>query len=127
MQYNKKMFIIEDEQNVRNAIKRLIKKSLPSVGVVETGDGNLAVSVAKNYKPNLILLDVLMPNINGLQVLKSLKESEDEEVRKIPVIMLTGVGNKEIITEAKKMGAVDYITKPYNKKVFLLKVRKYLI
>ena len=127
MRYNKKIFIIEDEQNMRNAIKRMVKESLPSVDILEIGDGKEALSIAERSKPGLILLDVLLPNMNGLQVLKALKESKYKEIRKIPVIMLTGIGNKEIAVQAEKMGAVDYITKPYNKEVFLLKIKKYLI
>ncbi len=126
MQYNKKIFIIEDDQNMRNAIKRMLKQELSSVDILETGDGEKALSITESSKPNLILLDVLLPNMNGLQVLKALKESKNKEIRKIPVIMLTGIGNREIAVQAGKMGAVDYITKPYNKDVFLLKIKKYL-
>ena len=126
MQHKKKIFIIEDEQNMRNAIKRMIEYSLPSVDILETGVGEKALNIAESSIPDLILLDVLLPNMNGLQVLKALKESKYEEIRKIPVIMLTGIGNKEIALQAEKMGAVDYITKPFNRKVLLLKIKKYL-
>jgi len=126
MQHKKKIFIIEDEQNMRNAIKRMIEYSLPSVDILETGVSEKALNIAESSIPDLILLDVLLPNMNGLQVLKALKESKYEEIRKIPVIMLTGIGNKEIALQAEKMGAVDYITKPFNRKVLLLKIKKYL-
>ena len=127
MQHKKKIFIIEDEQNMRNAIKRMVEYSLPSVDILETGDGEKALNIAESSIPDLILLDVLLPNMNGLQVLKALKESKNKEIRKIPVIMLTGIVNREIAIQAIKMGAVDYITKPFNRKVFLLKIKKYLI
>ncbi len=126
MQYKKKILIIEDDPNMRNAIKRILKQGLPSVDILEIGDGKEALSIVESLIPNLILLDVKLPNMNGLQVLKALKDSKDREIRKIPVIMLTGIGNKEIAVQAEKMGAVDYITKPFNRKVLLLKIKKYL-
>lgn len=127
MPYNKNILIIEDDHNMRNAIRRMVNQVLPSVEVLETGDGKEALKIVGNSKPNLILLDVLMPDMNGLLVLRALKESENREIRRIPVIMLTGVGNREIAIQAAKMGAVDYITKPYNEKIFLMKIKKYLI
>ena len=126
MGINKKIFIIEDDQNMRNAIKRMVKNDLPSVEILETGDGKQGLKIAGNSKPDLILLDVLMSDMNGLQVLKVLKESKDRKIRKIPVIMLTGVGNREIAIKAAKIGAVDYITKPINERIFLMKIRNYL-
>jgi len=99
---------------------------MPSVEVIETGSGNRAISIALKSRPDVILLDILMPGVNGLQVLKDLKSNENSELRKIPVIILTGVGNKEVIFKAKKMGAVDYVIKPFNEKVFLLKIKKYM-
>ena len=126
MKYNKKIFIIDDEENIRNAIKRMLRVSLPSVEVIETGNGEEALEIAKKERPELILLDVLMPGINGLQVLKDLKENESKELRRIPVIMLTGVGNREVIAKSKRLGADDYITKPFNEKIFLLKIKKYI-
>jgi len=126
MQYSKKIFIIEDDQNMRNAIKRMLKQELPSVDILETGNGEQALKIAENYKPNLILLDVLMSGMNGLKVLKVLKERGNREIRKIPVIMLTGVASREINIKARKIGAVDYITKPFNEKIFLMKIKNYL-
>ena len=121
-----KTLIIDDEQNIRNAIKRMLRKSMSSVEVIETGKAEDVLKIIKTHKPDLIILDVLMPGMNGLEVLKVLKENEEREIRKIPVMMLTGVGNKEIIIKARKLGAVDYITKPIDEKIFLLKLKKYL-
>lgn len=127
MQYKKKIFIIDDEENIRNAIKRMLHESFyPPLEVIETGNGEEALEIAKKERPELILLDVLMTGINGLQVLKDLKANESKELRKIPVIMLTGVGNREVMAKSKRLGAVDYITKPFNEKVFLLKIKKYI-
>jgi len=121
-----KILIIDDEQNVRNAIKRMVKESLKSVDFIEISEAGHTIKIVKTLKPDLILLDVLMPGMNGLEVLKVLKESDEREIRKIPVMMLSGVVNREIAMKARKMGAVDYITKPINEKVFLMKLKTYL-
>ena len=122
----KKLLIIEDEKNMRAAIKRILRQDLPSIEFIEAENGVQALKIVKNNKPDLILLDVLMPQVNGLVVLKNLKENKNIEIRKIPVIILTAIGNREINIKARELGAVDYITKPYNEKLLLTKIKKYL-
>ena len=122
----KKILLIDDEINVRNSIKRILKDKLPDITVIDCGEGNTALNMTKHHQPDLILLDVKMPGLNGLQVLKLLKNNENRNVRGIPVLMITGVGNQEIMFQAKNMGAEDYIVKPFDEKIFLLKIKKYL-
>ena len=122
----KKILIIDDEINTRNALKRVLKEKIPEVEVLDSGESGDALKLAKTILPGLILLDVKMPGLNGLQVLKSLKKNENRHVRGIPVIMLTGIGNQEIMIQANKLGAEDYIVKPFDEKMFLLKIKKYL-
>ncbi len=122
----KKILIIEDEKNMRSAIKRILLQDLPSIEFIEAENGEQALKIVENNKPDLILLDVLMPQMNGLMVLKNLKESKNMEIRKIPVIILTAIGNRVIDSKARQLGAVDYITKPYNEKLLLMKIKKYL-
>lgn len=122
----KKLLIIDDEKNMRSAIKRILRQDLPSIEFIEAENGVQALKIANNNKPDLILLDVLMPQINGLMVLKNLKENKNIEIRKIPVIILTAIGNREINSKARELGAVDYLTKPYNEKLLLKKIKEYL-
>lgn len=122
----KKILVIDDEINIRNSIKRILKEKLPDITVMDCGESDEALNMAKLHVPGLILLDVKMPGINGLQLLKSLKTIENRLVRRIPVIMFTGVGNQEIIMQAKKLGAEDYVIKPFDDKILLLKIKKYL-
>ena len=122
----KKILIIEDEKNMRSAIKRILLQDLPSIEFIEAENGEQALKIVENNKPDLILLDVLMPQMNGLMVLKNLKENKNIEIRKIPVIILTAVGNREINVKARKLGAVDYMTKPYNEKLLLRMIKRYL-
>ena len=122
----KKILVIDDNQNMRNALKRMIQEKISKVDIMETGDAQQAAAIAEMFVPDLILLDVLMPGMNGLEVLKSIRKSSNDVLKSVPVFMLTSILNKEIILKSKQLGAVDYITKPFNENIFFTKLRKYL-
>ncbi|NVN98491.1 MAG: response regulator [Geobacteraceae bacterium] len=88
-------------------------------------DGSQALEHAGKVKPDLILLDVMMPVMNGYEVCRSLKESE--ELRDIPVIFITALDQPEHESQGLELGAVDYITKPFNSKLVLLRVHNHLM
>jgi len=75
-------------------------------------DGGKALEMAMKEKPDLILLDIMMPVMSGVQVLRKLKSQE--ETKSIPVIMLTAKAQEQDIVDALKGGAVDYVTKPFS-------------
>ena len=102
----KKMLLVDDEENMRKAIVRLMRENFPSVEVIEAGTSEDALKAVKIVIPDLILLDVLMPGMNGLAVLKTIKDHTDKRIRSIPIFMLTGVGNMKIALTSKKMGAI---------------------
>lgn len=87
-------------------------------------DGPLALQMVKASPPDLILLDVLMPGMDGYEVCRHLKE--DEATRNIPVIFVTGMLDIEAETEAFAVGGADFITKPFNLPVVLARVRTHL-
>ncbi len=108
----------------------LIKKNLARMGfksrIIHFSDGQELLEFLKNdpekpaAKPDrlyLLLLDIKMPKINGIEVLKTIKQ--DPKLKKIPVIMLTSVNNQEDKTKCKKLGCSDYIVKPLEYKSFI--------
>jgi phosphoserine phosphatase RsbU/P len=105
---------------------KLIEKSLGKEGyrVISTINGSKARQLAKEEKPNLILLDVEMPEENGFEVIKRLKENP--ETSTIPVIFLSGVIEVDSKLKGFKLGAVDYITKPFHPLEVLARVRIHL-
>ncbi len=105
----KKILIVEDDQSFYNLCAMELK--IKGYDVVHVPDGNMAVSRIREEKPNLILLDIILPGINGLDILKELKEAE--ETVETPVIMLTNFGTDENISKAVELGADDYLMK-YN-------------
>ena len=86
--------------------------------------GKQALSVVENVRPDLILLDVYMPGMNGFEVCRVLKDNE--ETRDIPVIFLTADGEKQTILEGFAIGAVDYVTKPFVAAELLARVRTHI-
>lgn len=106
----KKVLIVDDEVSVRAFVKRVLAKDY---SVVEAGNGEEAVNIAHTAKPDIILMDIMMPETDGLSACHTIKESY--ATRKIPIIMLTGVGydlNRKLSIEI--MGADDYMTKPFS-------------
>jgi two-component system alkaline phosphatase synthesis response regulator PhoP len=105
-----KIMIVDDEMSTLLPLKR----SLEAQGyiVIEAYDGYQAIEKAKTEKPELIVLDLMLPGIDGFEVCAQLKK--DEITEKIPVIMLTAKDEVRDKVEGLEMGADDYITKPFN-------------
>ncbi|KPJ54725.1 hypothetical protein AMJ47_03780 [Parcubacteria bacterium DG_72] len=103
----KKILLIEDDKFLRKVIVR--KLTADGYEVIEAIDGEKGVVAAREGKPDLILLDLVLPEIDGFEVLAMLKK--DKETFKIPVIILSNLGEKENVEKGLKMGANDYLIK----------------
>lgn len=117
-----KLLVIDDDP----FILTLVKKTFSSLGfeVLTANDGFEGIDAIKKHKPALILLDIMMPILDGLEVLKRVKESP--EVSRIPIIMFTAVAENKMVVESSKLGADDYIIKPFQSSVLITKVRDLL-
>ncbi len=87
-------------------------------------NGHEAMELIREIKPDLILLDILMPEINGIEICKTIKS--DETLKNIPVVFLTALNDSNYIIEAFKSGGVDYITKPFNTTELLVRVKSHI-
>ncbi len=105
----KKILIIEDDKFLRE----LIVKKVTNEGfrVVRAIDGEEGIKKIKEEKPDLVLLDLILPGIDGFEVLSHMKE--DPALSSIPVIILSNLGQKEDIDRAMKLGATDYLIKAH--------------
>jgi len=115
------ILVVDDEQYIRLLARRLLSDKFT---VLEGSDGAEAVDMAHKHKPDLILMDIMMPNVDGYHACSMIKT--DQSTRRIPVVMLTGLGyelNKKL---AKEMGADDYITKPFTLEKLLDVIGKFL-
>jgi two-component system alkaline phosphatase synthesis response regulator PhoP len=105
----KKILIADDETSIRLTVGRLLGNDYI---VLEATNGEEAVEIAKVQKPDLILMDLIMPKMDGYAACSQIKA--DEATKEIPVVILTAVGNELNKKFAAEMGAEGYITKPFN-------------
>jgi len=102
-----RILYVDDEEELRFLVKNQLSSEGFEVDTADDGDTALAMAGGKEY--DVILLDIRMPRMNGLEVLKNLKQQKIAT----RVIMLTGVDDLGVALEAVKSGAIDYLTKPY--------------
>ncbi|MBC7695102.1 MAG: response regulator transcription factor [Burkholderiales bacterium] len=115
-----KVFIIEDEKALLETLK--LNLELERYHVETCSSGDLALAQIKTYNPDLILLDIMLPVLNGIEIYKQLK---DQEIA-TPVIFLTAKNNVHDKIEGLKLGADDYITKPFDLEELLLRIHNVL-
>lgn len=116
----KTILIADDEKNMIWALKKALKDE--NYKIITASDGLEAYSIAASEEPDLVLLDLRMPKMDGLEVLKKLKEDD----RSIPVVMITAHGTMESAIDAMKLGAIDYISKPFDIEELKLVINKAL-
>lgn len=105
----KNVLIIEDDKFLRELIAQKLGQS--GYNVVEATDGEQGVKRVKEVKPDLVLLDLILPGIDGFEVLARIKS--DPIIASIPVIIISNLGQREEIEKGLKMGAVDYMIKAH--------------
>jgi len=103
----KKILFVEDESALQKAFSDILTQA--GYKVVSALDGEIGLRLAKSEKPDLILLDIILPRLDGFDVLKRLKE--DLELREIPVIVLTNLERIEDVEKAIELGAKTYLVK----------------
>ena len=118
----RKIFLAEDEPQIARLIEFKLKKEGYDVTWRENGEE--ALKAIKADKPDLILLDIMMPVMDGYEVLRRLKE--DENLGDIPVIMLTARAQEKDVVKGIDLGAEDYITKPFHPAELLARVKRIL-
>lgn len=116
------VLVVEDEEAIRTMIT--LNLQVAGYAVEEAVDGYQALEKVKKVKPDLVLLDWMLPGLDGLDVLRRLKA--DPETTNVPVIMLTAKSEESDIVLGLEMGAADYVTKPFSNKVLVARVRAML-
>ncbi len=117
-----KILIVDDEKEIANMIRMTLE--MQGYEVLLAYDGEEGLTAARNHKPDLMLLDVMMPKINGYQVCRELKTNAPTQ--KIPIIMLTAKAQESDRFWAKETGVDDYIVKPFEIVNLLDKIKKLL-
>ena len=113
-----KILVAEDEKQIADMIA--FKLTNGGHKVIHAQDGEQAMTLAMTERPDLILLDVMMPGLNGLEVLRRLKG--DPTMRSMPVIMVTAKGHERDVLNGLRGGAIDYVVKPFSLKELAARV-----
>lgn len=116
------ILVVDDERDIIELIEYNLSREGYSVFSAQTGEEALATAQSK--LPELIILDLMLPGIDGLEVCKRLKKTSETE--NIPIIILTAKGEEADIVTGLELGADDYVTKPFSPKVLLARVRSIL-
>lgn len=119
MQKNK-ILVVDDEHLIRWSLEQNLKKQ--SYEVITAGSGEDALQLLQEEAPDLVLLDIQLPGMNGMEVLEKVKEFDDEVI----VIMVTALGVLETAVQAMRLGAYDYINKPFNLDELAIVIKKAL-
>ena len=109
MDEKKKVLIVDDEPNVRRLSHTILSKNFI---VFEAEDGKQAIDMANTQKPDVILMDMMMPKMDGLTACHAIKK--DPATKSIPVIMVTAIGFELNMKLSQQMGASGYVTKPFS-------------
>jgi two-component system phosphate regulon response regulator PhoB len=117
-----KILVVEDEEDILHLLFYNLTKEGFEVTTAESG--REALEKVSMFKPDLILLDLMLPEISGLDICKRIKQNR--ETASIPVVMVTAKGGEADIVSGLEIGADDYVTKPFSPKVLIARVRTVL-
>jgi len=118
----KRVLIADDEPNIVTSLEFLMEQAGMEVQVAR--DGQEAIDMAESFRPDLILLDVMMPVLNGYEVCQRLKS--DPKLRHVRVLILSAKGRDVEVAKGRELGADGYITKPFSTRELVSKVRALL-
>jgi two-component system, OmpR family, alkaline phosphatase synthesis response regulator PhoP len=117
-----KVLVIEDDEHIWKLIEYRLKKE--KYDLIWASDGLKALEILETIKPDLIISDIMVPYMDGIQILKKIKT--DNELKDIPVIMLTSKAQEKDIVKGLELGAQDYMSKPFSPSELILRVNKAL-
>lgn len=118
----KRILLADDEEDIKTVVKMFLESQ--GYEVVTAYDGLDALEKASSEKPDLILLDIMMPLLDGFEVCKKLKENE--QTAKIPILILSAAAHIDSVNRGLKAGAVDYIIKPFEPEKLREKIEQVL-
>jgi two-component system, OmpR family, alkaline phosphatase synthesis response regulator PhoP len=119
---HEKILVVDDEQDILELLSYNLEREGYSVIPVETGEA--AVEKASSQKPDLIILDLMLPGIDGVEVCRRLRSRE--MIKDIPIIMLTAKSEDSDVITGLEVGADDYVAKPFSPKVLIARIRTQL-
>jgi two-component system phosphate regulon response regulator PhoB len=120
--HENRILIVDDEEDITDLICYNLEQECYDVIIAQKGEE--CIEKALKYTPSLIVLDLMLPGINGLETCKKLKQ--ENKTKNIPIIMLTAKSEESDIITGLELGADDYITKPFNPKILIARIKTIL-
>jgi two-component system, OmpR family, alkaline phosphatase synthesis response regulator PhoP len=118
----KKILVVEDEKDIRDLIRYNLEQE--GFGVLEAEEGELALALVRRERPALVVLDIMLPGMSGLEICRLIRH--EEEIARVPILMLTAKAAEVDKVVGLEMGADDYVTKPFSPRELLARVRAVL-
>ncbi len=118
---NQKILLVDDNPSIRRIGKFMLEENYE---VVTSNDGKEGVQAAKKENPDLILMDVQMPNMTGIEATKAIKA--DPKTTNIPIVIVSGQGKDTEVMEGMQAGVEDYVVKPFDAEDLNRKIKKYI-
>lgn len=116
------ILVVDDEQDLLDLIEYNLKKE--GFGVLKAEDGLEGIEMAREHKPDLVLLDIMMPKMDGMEVVEHMRD--DKKLKRIPIIFLTARGDEKTEVEGLNKGGDDYITKPISTTKLISRIKAVL-
>jgi two-component system phosphate regulon response regulator PhoB len=113
------ILVVDDEEDIRELVRYNLTKG--GFNVVTAASGEEGLSIAEEIKPSLIVLDIMLPGIDGLEVCRRLKSNP--ALKKIPIVMISALGDEKDVVSGLELGADDYVSKPFSPGVLLARVK----
>ena len=113
------VLVVDDEPKIRRLVRLVLEPE--GFAVLDAGDGQEAVGMLQEARPDVVLLDVAMPRLNGMDACRRIRALSD-----VPVVMVTAQGEEGMVKRAMDLGADDYLTKPFHPRELVARVRAVL-
>ncbi len=118
-----RILIVDDDFSSRRLLARIISSQWP-VHILEAQEGSEALRIIVRERPDLIILDMVMPFMNGVETLKTMRENA--KMADIPVIACTSIDEKGMVADILKLGVEDYIVKPFERTILVKKLKRFV-
>lgn len=118
----KKILLCDDSMLIRVQVKNFLEENYENIQVLEAEDGKEALEIFSKESPDLIIMDIVMPKANGLETIKEIKKINDNA----NIIVLSSVGNKDILQKALKAGASNFIQKPWSESILKKSMKPFI-
>lgn len=117
------LLVVDDDERIRRLLRHRLESANYDVRVCEDGR-DAADTLEDGYEPDLLILDVMMPRLDGTQLVKMIRGGEFPVLADLPIIMLTSRGREEHVLEGFEVGVDDYVTKPFRSAELLARIRR---